>query len=299
MSDERSDRPAVPADFEEQFRSHGFLADAMTPVADLLQECAAVFFDYADDLNTLGQDRYFEAAERLRGKALDDPVRIGVQIMSRALSSFQGAILLARNGMQVESLTLTRCVYEAAFWIGYLHEDGENARDTLFYATHEQDLTIYVSRLLGSEGEARTDLLTEMSRIGKIAKAAKRSKVSRKSMDQIASASGFNERYDEYRYLCGSAAHVNPRSLLSNVAETQDGVEPRYAIGPSQAQVPLAVVFACKSLRLAIEAVGKVSGAAVPDPQLELAKQRGKMLEQEANRILAAANGSRANAGED
>lgn len=128
--------------FEAEFRTRGYLASAISLVTSHIRKSLPETFKVAEDMNALAQGFYTEQTELLKGRNLHDPLCLAIQIMPRALSSFQGAILLAERGMNTESLTLVRSVYECGFWIGYLHESPDVARDDFFADTIKNEIKV-------------------------------------------------------------------------------------------------------------------------------------------------------------
>ncbi|WMY11758.1 DUF5677 domain-containing protein [Paraburkholderia phenoliruptrix] len=79
----------------------------------------AALFDHA----TLVKDLAIELARRLAVRPVTARDELLTTLLLRAVSSFEGVILLSERGMLVEARTLTRNAYETAFFIGALIED--------------------------------------------------------------------------------------------------------------------------------------------------------------------------------
>jgi hypothetical protein len=285
MSDrsEIDDRNA--AEFDADFRKHGYRAETMHVFRSQFRHTCSEYFTYAADLNVLAQKSYIAATELLVERPSQDPLCVGIQIMPRVLSSFQAAIDLAEQGMHIESLTLTRCVYEAAFWIGYLHEEREGARDHLFSETLRQDLEVHRLTIdsVKHDETALADKRAAMARLGNEYRIWKRKPV---SIEAVAGKSGFRDRYPEYRYLCGLAAHVNLGSIIHYIAIDEAGSYTGHVIGPNQAEVPRAVMLACTATVIAVEALRRLTKSSDFDVEFGSLLDRSLPLNEAAAKAL-------------
>ena len=95
-------------EFDADFKSNGYLANDMRHIHAHIRTKYPDSFAIADELNTLGQGFYVESTELLTGRYSHDPLSVAIQLMPRALSAYQGSILLAERGMHIEALTLAR-----------------------------------------------------------------------------------------------------------------------------------------------------------------------------------------------
>jgi hypothetical protein len=112
-------------------RTEGFVASSMAKSIANCRECNAGPFAHAEALNRLAMAMMMENDEVVVGKTTQDPVCLGYRVFLRCVSTFQGALLLAERGMDAETDTLVRGIYEGGFWIGFLWKDGEQARSEI------------------------------------------------------------------------------------------------------------------------------------------------------------------------
>jgi hypothetical protein len=100
----------------------GFLSPQMGPIIADLRKVHATWFVFAADVNRTGH-RILREFQPSGPAAVRDVV--GVALLMRTLSNFQGAILMAERGMGVEAGTLARCCFENAVVVGTLRKEGD------------------------------------------------------------------------------------------------------------------------------------------------------------------------------
>ncbi|WP_332748044.1 DUF5677 domain-containing protein [Sphingomonas sp. ZB1N12] len=212
-------------------------------------------------MNGLAQRFYTEQTELLKGRSSHDPLCVAIQIVPRALSSFQGAIILAERGMNTEALTLVRSIYECGFWIGYLHESPDAARDDFFADTIKNEIKVreIVKGLPFIEAEPAASYVLEIDQLRVEAK-----KYTRRPPDikTVSDNSGFGDRYAEYRRLCGMAAHTSLTSIMQYISFEQDGTFKGHVIGPNETEVPNTLGFALGAMMIVIEAFRRATRCA-------------------------------------
>lgn len=247
--------------FEAEFRTRGYLASASTLITNHIRNSFPEAFKLSEDMNSLAQIFYTEQTELLKGRNSHDPICVAIQIVPRALSSFQGAIILAERGMNTESLTLVRSIYECGFWIGYLHESPSAARDDFFADTIKNEIKVreIVKVLPFIEAEPAASYAIEVEQLKIEAK-----KYSKRPPDikTVAENSGFGDRYAEYRRLCGMAAHTSLTSIMQYISFEQDGTFKGHVIGPNENEVPNTLGFASGAMMIVIEAFRRATRCA-------------------------------------
>jgi hypothetical protein len=133
---------------EAEIRANGFLAAGADKFREHFRDVMAEWFDLAERLNALGQRMYIGCSNLLPGKKLTNPTSLGLQMMPRCLSGFQGALLiLAERGLGVEAQALVRSVFETAFWIGYLSSDSANAVPQVRRETLKSEIGLFEASL--------------------------------------------------------------------------------------------------------------------------------------------------------
>jgi Family of unknown function (DUF5677) len=98
----------------------GFLSERASEWAESNEARNRALFDHANQLRDLA----FELAQEA-GRVASSRQQVTLTMpLLRAISSFEGVILLSRRGMFVEARTIARNALETAFYIGALVEDS-------------------------------------------------------------------------------------------------------------------------------------------------------------------------------
>lgn len=263
-----ADEIAIWDQVEREFKRAGFLAPSVIEIIKYSQARIPGWFSFANDLNRLAQSLYVETTDLLRGRSTHDPLPMALQLMPRALSAFQGSIILAERAMPVEAKTLARGIYEAAFWIGYLRTHPQEAAEQLRRATLQGEIGLFKSSLRagaaaqgGIEAEMRTRL-GEMQRVhDALPKGPK--------LERVAELGGFGPAYLHYKQLSGSAAHVSLKSTMCYLARDDDGSFAGHIIGPDFEGAEEAIYLASYGLITAIEALRLITEHTAHDDEFQ------------------------------
>jgi len=107
---------------DNRLNSVGFLSPDMQPIIADMRKIHATWFVFAEDVNRTGQRilREFQPSGTVTVRNV-----VGIALLMRTLSNFQGAILMAERGMAAEAGTLARCCFENAFFLGALRKEGD------------------------------------------------------------------------------------------------------------------------------------------------------------------------------
>ena len=118
-------RPPLRMQFntDNSLNSVGFLSPEMEPIIADLRKIHATWFVFAEDVNRTGQRilREFQPSGTVTVRDV-----VGIALLMRTLSNFQGTILMAQRGMAVEAGTLARCCFENAFFLGTLRKEEDD-----------------------------------------------------------------------------------------------------------------------------------------------------------------------------
>jgi Family of unknown function (DUF5677) len=107
---------------DNSLNSVGFLSPDMQSIIGDLRKIHATWFVFAEDVNRTGQ-RILRKFQPSGTVAVRDVV--GIALLMRTLSNFQGTILMAERGMAAEAGTLARCCFENAVFLGTLRKEGD------------------------------------------------------------------------------------------------------------------------------------------------------------------------------
>lgn len=246
--------------FGAQFKIEGYLAPSMALICARHRRLFPNNFQLAEDFNRLAQRLYTDRTALLKGRSTHEPLCVAIQIMPRALSAYQGAILFAANGMNTEAQTLVRSVYEAAFWIGYLHEATESARNDFFSDAIKNEIKVREIALRGFMQPAQA--VETQKQIDDLKIASEKYPKQPPNIRTVAERSGLTERYAEYRLLCGKAAHTSLGSIVQYVSVEEDGTYKGHIIGPDESQIPETMGFSMAAAMMTIEAFRRLTKCA-------------------------------------
>lgn len=254
-------RNASDADWaaiDAQIRKQGFLAPSIEKIRRHFREVMDDWFGLAERLNTLGQAQYMDCSDLLPGKPLLHPVSLGLQMMPRCLSSFQGSIILAERGLGIEAQVLVRNVYETAFWLGYLTADPTNAVPQLRQETLASEIGLFVAsqrHLQGLDAATRRRVKEQLEEMRETCSSLPKPP----KVEKLASLAGWPRAYFFYKELSGAAAHVSLKSLHSYLRQDEDGDVVGHQVGPDEENVGKSVWLGCRAIILAIDAAQRLT----------------------------------------
>lgn len=236
------------AEFIAAFRRDGFLSPFIEEASPAFVHQHRLWFDHAVALNSAGLDAFCRRDDEVVGLSSHHPKAIAMRMILRALTAFQGAVILYRRGMITEGDTLARNVYETAFWLGFFHHDSEAAvgafinderksqKSTLLYKKHEL-------------GEADIEIINEIDqRIAEL-----NSKIEKGvSIQEVAKISNLYKYYGTYRELSASSAHNSLNSLHTYLNRNPHGSYDGHIFGPDPDRLTNALPILCVGLCLSV-----------------------------------------------
>ncbi len=86
----------------------------------------AAWLGFSDKLYELALTILCEREIPIGPNGAADPKVVAATLLIRTTSNFKGAIVLARQGMIVETRTLTRCCVENLLWLGRLAAERDS-----------------------------------------------------------------------------------------------------------------------------------------------------------------------------
>jgi hypothetical protein len=220
-------------------------------------------FDLADALNRTAQNLLAGTRAPL-GVGGFGGEAMALLLFTRALSNFQGAILMAERGMVVEARTLVRTCLETVF--------------ALSAALHQEDGFIprMVSHALGAKKKAGNWLLNRVDRADFLGSEAEDmlqaftarlgdegAKTDPFGVEEMARRGGLDALYIFYRQFSGDAAHPTLDALNRYVDDGAGGLSSEIHWGPECGadEIPETVVMAGCFLLAACVAINGVRGA--------------------------------------
>lgn len=252
---------------ERQWQADGFLSEAANQAERAIVKAHGDWFTLADNLNKVGQAVFLEASVRIGGKSTHDPEPIAVRLTLRALSTFQGVVLLSRRGMAAEAFTLARNLYEIAFWLGYLATDPKNAADSF---VDDEKLSRLSSLKLDREchniGVHNLDQNTLKNIESAIVGAGKISKL---DLKEVAKRGSLLDHYRVYKMLSMKYAHASIGSLHPLLEQKLDGTVGGHLIGPDETLAGEALQCGSIAFGICIATFSELLGGTAQNGDLE------------------------------
>lgn len=242
------------AGFIESFRDTGFLSPFIEEAVPTFIHQHSDWFTHAEALNVEGLNAYNRREREVVGLSSHHPKALAMRMIYRALSAFQGALILYRRGMIAEGDTLGRNVYETAFWLGYINADGSAAARAIFNdecRSQRDRATYYLDRFQRGDYARNVDVEAQLS--ANIADL--KSKIVRAdevSVKKVAEKSGLYAYYDAYKHLSASSAHNSLNSLHRYLRRNSDGSYDGHVVGPDPDGLVDAIPILCIGLGIAL-----------------------------------------------
>ncbi len=263
--DEQTREVMAQADAEQSLREEGFLSGWIDRFVPHYRDQNRAWVDYSRDLNRLAHTMWFAKDDLVVGKSSLDPICISSRLFLRALSAFQGALVLADRGMTTEADSLTRGVYECGFWLGYFQANPEDAAAALLADERaSQAATVKSLRKRASLAEHR--LLDE--------KMAELGGAKRISMEDVAGKSGFPGHYASYKELSAASVHTSLHSLHRHMKPHGDGSFDGHVMGPDADGIKASISAACHALALCVAAFSMGVGGTEQDDEFRVLLKR-------------------------
>jgi hypothetical protein len=239
----------------------GFLSSDITQFIGKHRQDNQAAFDLADALNRTAQQLMLGSQVRMEGDLLGEK-NLAQLLFVRALSNFQGAILMAERGAVVEARTLARTCLETAFALVAAVKMDEAFIDRM------------VASEMGSKSKGANWLLNRTDRTDFLqpeAAAGLQAFVERLKADneptgafateEMARRAGLDGLYIFFRQFSSDAAHPMLEALNRYVDDGQGGVGPVILWGPKCGADEIAdtVVMACCFLLTAAVALHEIA----------------------------------------
>lgn len=144
--------------YNASFAQDGFLG--VRENRDDIRAVLAPRFELAEDLNRLAQKAFIENSGKLDGISTHSVVGLVLSLQPRMLSSFQGCILLAEQGMYAEMAPLSRVILEGAMWCGYLANQPDQALEDFKLATAQSEKTMHETAMANPRVRMQTQGLS-------------------------------------------------------------------------------------------------------------------------------------------
>lgn len=214
-------------DFRREFETTGYLSPIMSDVISAFRARMSGWFGLADEVSSTLQQMAFRNTETTMMDSLSfEQKPVSHCVLLRAVSNFQGSILMAERGMIVPGRIMARSVLEDSFCIAALHDQPQEFLENL-----------KVDDKLARKGQAKAVLAN-----GKVDPAneeklrafiASIPRLENLGMAGIAGLGPLNVQYLAYRVLSNDAAHPSATSLMRHMSYNQARTEwLGFKVGP-------------------------------------------------------------------
>jgi hypothetical protein len=215
-------------------QSDGYLSPDMPKWIAKHRAEHAPWFNLVDRLSRIAHRLMLDA--RITGG--DNESMLMVLFYARAMSSFQGAVVLVERGMTVEANTLARSCLESAFYLGAVANDPAFIDRLISSNTgHKKKVATWLT----STGAAVTELTDEQKkRVGDFLEDLKTSGTATASivMEQAAQKAKLGDIYElVYRDLSNRAAHPTLDALLRHIEQDANGEVVGLRFGPDATDI--------------------------------------------------------------
>lgn len=257
--------------FIDAFRTHGFLSPYIEEAVPAYIRPHYEWFAHAEALNRAGLDAFYRRENEVVGLSSHHPVSLSVRMTFRALSAFQAALILYRRAMVQEGETLTRNIYETAFWLGYLQKDGRAAtraflNDELKSQYHRASYYIeqFASGVYDPNPEIEAQLREQIAEL--------KSKITNAddlSVKEVARRGDLYGYYETYKHLSAGSAHNSLNSLHHYLKRNSDGSYDGHIVGPDPDSLADALPVMCIGLGITLAMFCTIVAQGHPEDELQ------------------------------
>lgn len=226
------------------FERQGFLSPDIDHLASVQRQQHADWAQLARDINDAVQQLLTETSFP-QPESLRDPKVLARLLLGRALSNFQGAVLLWERGMTVEARTLARTCLETTFCMTAALQVGEAFIDRLLLDAHKHKRTLARNLItVQSEDELGPAMFARLKDFtNTLPEEGTPRWLPAKDM---ADASPISDMYVFYRELSGDSAHPTINAL-ERYFKREDNGKLRFTWGWEQdnAEILSTVYYSC------------------------------------------------------
>lgn len=257
--------------FIDSFREHGFLSPYIEEAVPAYVRQHTEWFVHAEALNRAGLDAFYRRDHEVVGLSSQHPVPLSIRMTFRALSAFQGALILYRRAMVQEGDTLTRNIYETAFWLGYLHKDGPAATRAFLNDERKSQkarASYYLEQFASGAYDPNTEIEAQLrEQVAELK--AKMTKGDDVSVQEAAKRSGLYGYYETYKHLSAGSAHNSLNSLHRYLNRNPDGSYDGHTVGPDPDALVDALPVLCIGLGITLAMFCTIVPLGDPEDELQ------------------------------
>jgi hypothetical protein len=241
-------------EFLEAFRAKGFLSPFIEEAVPGFVHQHPTWFAHAEALIIAGIDTYNRRDNEIVGLSSQHPISLAMRMIFRALSAAQGALILYRRGMTTEGDTLTRNVYETAFWLGFIQSAPDAACRAFLHDERKSQKAraeYYLEQFQSGAYDPNPDIQDQLrAQVAELK--AKRIRADDVSIKKVAEKSGLYAYYDAYKHLSAASAHNSLNSLHRYLKRNEDGSYDGHIVGPDNEGLAEALPVLCIGVGIAL-----------------------------------------------
>lgn len=258
-------------EFIDAFRFNGFLSPYVDEAVPAYTSQHRQWYDHSEALNRAGLGAYNRRDNQIVGLSSHHPKSLAMRMIYRTLSGFQGALILYRRGMIAEGDTLTRNIYEAAFWLGFLQKEGDVAVRAFVNderVSQKSRAKYYLEQFQCGSYDRNRKIENQLSdQIDNLSSKITNSDTVR--LNEVAKRSGLNDYYDAYKYLSASSAHNSLNSLHRYLNRNTDGSYDGHLVGPDPDSLVEALPILCIGLGISLAMFGTIVPSVDDESELQ------------------------------
>ena len=226
----------------------GYLSEEISLWIKKHREKNSEWFTLCENINELSHSTMFTF--NVHNEYL--PELIVVTIYIRAMSNFQGAIIMAERGMINEAKSLLRCLLECMFAIVAIGKDKNVSNQFVFNDLLERKNLLMAYKRNKGKGIPQHEDAPSLKEIDKhlqdIERQIKESKVMRLNNRDFAKKAGLEAIYDsEYKLLSGTI-HVNARDIEQYLKIDDNGKIKEILWGPDVQEIDFVLLAAAENM---------------------------------------------------
>lgn len=219
---------------QQAFSKKGFLSPEVARAVARARAPIKPIFDLAHEASDLLQNIVLSGSQATAGENLTSQRVLAVRLMHRALSNFQGIILLVERGMDVQGRTLVRSCLEDCFCMAALLDNPEHFIE-MFKADDQASRRAQAKVLLEQFGDTFDGADAEqVSRISALIDSIP-SNLRTLAMPSVIKLGPLSKLHLAYKVFSNDAAHVSSTSLAHHIDMAEDRKSWRgYMCGPGE-----------------------------------------------------------------
>lgn len=258
-------------EFKDAFRTHGFFSPYIEEAVPAYVRPHAAWFAHAEALNTAGLNAFYRRDNEMVGLSSQHPVSLSIRMIFRALSAFQAALILYRRAMVQEGETLTRSIYETAFWLGYIHKDGPAATRAFLNderKSQKDRASYYLEQFASGAYDPNPKIEAQLrEQVAEL-----RSKIAHADVVSVKEAARRGDLYgyyETYKHLSAGSAHNSLNSLHRYLNRNPDGSYDGHIVGPDPESLVDALPVVCIGLGIALAIFCTIVALDCPEDELQ------------------------------